>query len=129
MRDRFVVDRAAHSRSFQAGGTSPAVTCDPPPQTSIPAAFGQRGAGHQQLHVGEGFELLFSDSHVVTSTHQSCACRQWEPPEGAESAGESDEGCWVTGYSLPADAEVGTAPGGSSDFGPLGSVNLGSGLI
>lgn len=52
------------------------VTWDPPPQTSLPAAPGQRGAGHQQLHIGEGLEFFFSNSHIVMAIHQSSPCGQ-----------------------------------------------------
>lgn len=60
-------------------------SCDPPPQTNLPAAPGQRGAGHQQLHIREGLKFFFSNSHIVMAIHQSSPCEQWEPLEGAES--------------------------------------------
>lgn len=105
-------------------GTSSAVSCGPPPQTNIPASHGQRGAGHQQLHIGEGLELFFSNSHIARATHQSSPCWQWEPFEGAESGKGGDKGC-----SLPS-RHCGRSSffGGPSDFGPTGNVNLGSGL-
>lgn len=85
---RLGVSRGEHSQRALP------VTCDPSPQTNLPAAPGQRGAGHQQLHIWEGFELFFSNGHIVVAIHQGSPCGQREPLEGAESGrrGKRDGG-------------------------------------
>ena len=66
-----------------------------------PAAPGQRGAGHQQLHIGQGLEFFFSNSHVVMAVHQSSPCGQWKPLEGAESVRRGNKKELVGERQLP----------------------------
>lgn len=100
-------------------------SCDPPPQTNLPAAPGQRGAGHQQLHIREGLKFFFSNSHIVMAIHQSSPCEQWEPLEGAESVRRGNKSWWVRGCFLPRRH---CAPAEDLSLVLRATVNLGSAL-
>lgn len=106
-------------RRLEVGQRALPVTCDPPPQTNLPAAPGQRGAGHQQLHIGQGLEFFFSNSHIVTAIHQSSPSGQWEPLEGAESGRKGNKKELVGKRLLPTQAAPSSIR--ASDPRPLGS--------